>query len=113
LAASWRLVVRVGGRVERARFGSLAEALDELESRGRALQGETRAKPIDTKVLGRFEPADQVAARLELRGPGRARAGLDVRGDGSVAAFTGRVRRQAVEERGTESSYEALRRVLV
>lgn len=112
MAGSWRLTVRVGGGVERERFGSLEEAVVELEARARALQRETRAKPIDTKLLGRFEPAQQVAARLELSGPGRVRAGVDVRGDGSAAAFVGRMRRQAVEERDTESAYEALRRTL-
>ena len=112
MAGSWRVTLRVGGAIEREKFGSLEAALAELESRGRALQGETRAKPIDTKILGRFEPAQQVAARLELSGPGRGRSGVDVRGDGSAAAWTGRVRRQAVEERGTESPYEALRRVI-
>jgi hypothetical protein len=112
LAGSWRLTVRSGASVERERFGSLDEALAELESRARALGRETRSKPVDTKILGRFEPAQQVTARLELSGPGRVRAGVDVRGDGSAAAFVGRVRRQSVEEIGTESCYEALARVL-
>ena len=98
--------------MERERFESLEQALAELESRGRALQRETRAKPVDTKILGRFEPAQQVAARLELSGPGRVRAGVDVRGDGSAAAYTGRMRRQAVEELAAESPYEALRRIV-
>jgi hypothetical protein len=112
LAGSWRLTVRVGSELERERFGSREEALAELEARGRALQGETRSKPVDTKILGRFEPAQQVAARLELSGPGRLRAGVDVHGDGSAGAFVGRVRRQEVEELGTESPYDALRRVI-
>jgi hypothetical protein len=103
-----RLVVRLKGRVEREKYRTLEEALDALEARGRELQRTTRSRPVDTKVLGRYEPAQQVSARLELRG----RGGVDIRGDGSASAFTGRLRRLPVQERGTESPYEALRRVL-
>jgi hypothetical protein len=109
LGGSQRLIVRLGGRVERERYGSLDEALAAIETRGRELQRSTRAKPIDTKVLGRYEPAQQVTARLELSG----RGGIDVRGDGSAVAFTGRLRRRSVSEHGDESPYEALRRVLL
>ncbi|MEA2430113.1 MAG: hypothetical protein QOI19_586 [Thermoleophilaceae bacterium] len=102
------MTVRQGGRIERERFSSLEDALDAIESRGRELQGTTREKPVDTKVLGRWEPAQQVAARLELARLG----GIDVRGDGSAVAFTGRLRRRPVPERDVESPYDALRRVL-
>ena len=108
MAASQRLTVRLKGRVERERFGSLEEALDALESRGRELQRTTRSQPVDTKVLGRYEPAQQVAARLELAG----RGGVDIRGDGSAVAYTGKLRRRLLQERATESPYDALRRAL-
>jgi hypothetical protein len=103
-----RVTVRREGRVERERFSSLPEALDWIESRGRELERTARVGPVDTKVLGRYEPAQRVAARLEL---GR-RGGVDVHGDGSAVAYTGRLRRRLVERRGDESAYEALRRAL-
>jgi hypothetical protein len=98
--------------VSRERAESFEAALELVESRGRELERTARAAPVDTKIMGRFEPVQQVAARIELSGPGRVRAGVDVRGDGSAEAFVGRVRRHVVERRGKESVYAALRRVV-
>jgi hypothetical protein len=105
----YRLTVRVKGRVEQERYDSLADALDAIEARGLELEHTARSAPVDTKVLGRYEPAQQVTARLELKGLG----GVDVRGDGSASAYTGRVRRRPVMQGGKESAYDALRRVLL
>jgi hypothetical protein len=108
---SWRVVVRTGPRVQRLRAESLDEALELLETETRVAANTTRRGTIDVR-LRRFEPADQVAARVELRGRGAARAGFDVRGDGSVEAWTGLVRRRLVEPGDGETPYEALRRTL-
>lgn len=111
MARGYRLKVRSGPRVERQGFDDRTAALAELETRGRALAEEADARAIDLKVR-RFEPVAQVVARLELSGPRRLRAGLDVRGDGSVEAYTGALRRRVVEQRPGESAYEALRRTV-
>jgi hypothetical protein len=109
--SGWTVKVRVRSRVERTRHGDLAGAMKEVERRGHELEASADAKP--RAPLGRtIEPVQQVVARIELTGPGRVRAGVDVRGDGSAEAFTGRLRREVVEQRGGESPYEALRRRL-
>ena len=112
----WKLTVRSGPRVERLRFGELAAALDAAEARGAALVRAAPRAAVDVR-LKRFEPVQQVAARIELSGPERlvpsVRAGVDVRGDGSTEAYVGRVRRELVDRRRGESAWAALRRVLV
>jgi hypothetical protein len=97
--------------VERLRFDTLADALADAELRGRALQVSAPGRVVDVKVK-RFEPVQQVVARLELSGPGRLRAGLDVRGDGSAEAYTGRLRREVVAQAAGEDAYAALARAI-
>jgi hypothetical protein len=112
---AWKLTVRTSGKVERLAFAELPEALDAAEARAREIAGSVPKQAIDAKIR-RFEPVQQVAARLELAGPERlvpsVRAGLDVRGDGSTEAYLGRLRREVVEQRKGETPYRALRRVL-
>ena len=98
--------------MERERFDELADALGAVEREGRDLERAADAQPVGGRLMRRIEPVQQVTARLELSGPGRLRAGVDVRGDGSSEAFTGRVRRRLVEQRKGESAYDALRREL-
>jgi hypothetical protein len=108
----YRLTIRQGPKVTRERYTELEEAMGALEEHGRELERGADARPVGGSVIRRIEPVQQVVARLELRGPGRLRAGVDVRGDGSSEAYTGRVRRRLVEQRPGEDAYGALRREL-
>ncbi len=110
--ARYTVTARVGSKVERLRFQDLDPALEAIEERGNRLAKEARAPAVQPKLMRRFEPVHQVVARLELAGPDRLRAGIDVRGDGSVEGYTGRFRRRLLEERGGESAYGALRRAV-
>jgi hypothetical protein len=104
----WQVTVRTGPKVEKERYEALEPALDAVEMHARATANTERRAAIDTKVR-RYEAGDQVAARVELSGPGVA-AGVDVRGDGAVQAWTGHWRRQPLPLEDGETVYEALRR---
>lgn len=107
----WHLMVRSGSSVDRSGFETIEEALDALEAACRVIA--TRDRRSTLKVAKRtYEPEVQVQARAELRGPG-VRAGVDVRGDGSTEAFTGRWRRRLVEQQPREDAFRALRRALL
>ena len=107
----YRVVVRSGPRVARLEAGSLDVALELIETRARELARGPRSEAVELRYKT-FEPVQQVAHRIELSGPRRVHAGVDVRGDGSVEAWTGRLRRRVVEQEKGESPYDALRRTL-
>lgn len=108
--ASYTVIARRGPKVQRLRFGDLGAALEAIEEHGRDAERGAHAKPAGGGLIRRIEPVQQVVARLELRGPQRLRAGVDVRGDGSSESYTGRVRRKLIEQHTGESAYDALRR---
>jgi hypothetical protein len=110
--AGFTVTVRTGPRVDKRRFGELPAALSALEELGRELERGANAEAVGGKLIRRIEPRQQVVARLELAGPGRVRGGVDVRGEGSSEAWTGRVRKRLIEQRRGESPYDALRREL-
>jgi hypothetical protein len=115
MADRYRLLVRDGPRVSRERFASLTEALDALQAAVLAHGARPERAAIDLRTR-EIEPSAQVVARAELSGPERwlpkLRAGVDVRGDGSAEAWTGRASRRAVTREDGESAVAALRRVL-
>lgn len=110
MAAGYTLTLRREGGSEKQRFADLGAALDALEQESRAF-AQTERRGGEKTFLREYEPVQIVALRAELSGRG-VHAGVDVRGDGSAEAFTGKVRRRLVELRADESAYAALRRVL-
>ena len=98
----------MGPKVVKERFDSLDSALAALE---RLVGGGAGRAPY-REVLGReYSPERQVTGRFELRGPG-VRGGVDVRGDGSMSAYRGRIRKTVIEPVDGESAVDALGRVL-
>jgi hypothetical protein len=111
-ARNYTLTIRADSRARKERFDELSTALAALEERGRELQSAAHERPVGGTLIRRLEPVQIVVARLELRGPARLHAGVDVRGDGSSEAFSGRVGRRLIPQRPGESAYDALRRAL-
>jgi hypothetical protein len=109
--SGYTLIVRTGGRVRKHRHERLDEALAELRRSAGDLAGSAPQRAVGGRLMRRFEPVQQVVGRVELKGPG-VRAGVDVRGDGSAEAFTGRTRRSLVHQAPGESPYDALAREL-
>jgi hypothetical protein len=108
----YTVTVRRGPKVKRERYDDLGAALAAIERAGDEAGRHVGAHLAGGKLMRKFEPVQQVVARIELKGPLRVRAGVDVRGDGSTEAFTGKLRRELVRQRRGETSYRALARVL-
>jgi hypothetical protein len=110
--SAWKVTERIRGKVRRDSFGSLDDAIRDLEARAAENARTADAAPEGGGLMRRIDPVQQVVARLELAGPRRVRAGVDVRGDGSSEAWTGRFRRELVKQQPGESAVDALRRAL-
>lgn len=110
MARGYTLSVRREGGGGKERFDTLRGALDALELEARAFAN-TERRNAATGLMREYEPVELVALRAEIAGKG-VHAGVDVRGDGSTEAFTGRVQRRLIAQEPGESPYDALRRVL-
>jgi hypothetical protein len=111
--ANWTLKIRDGSQIERTGFTDLDKALRALERRLKELEPSSHRE--DVHLLKRKIDASRlVAVRAEVSGPRRImpafRGGIDLRGDGSMEAFTGRSRRTLIEQGSRESPTQALRR---
>ena len=108
--------VRVGPRVTRLRTDDLDELFAAVAEQMDVLPGQADNASVGSPFKT-YSPVERVFARVEIaarRGLFKAdHAGIDVRGDGSVEAFTGRARREVVEPLPGESVVDALRRAFV
>ena len=109
----WKVTVRHGSSVAREKFDSLDEAIADARRRVDEIGRKDRLPPIS--MLRDFTPSEQVAARIEISGPGLIRApegGIDVMGDGHAIAYTGAIRKQTIEADSLDHAFELLRDAL-
>ena len=106
------MTARKGPKVERERYDDLGQALAAVERHADELARTAHVRATGGRIVRRFEPVQQVVGRVEVKGPDGLRCGIDVRGDSSSEAYTGRLRRELVKQRDGETPTAALRRVL-
>lgn len=110
---SWRLTVRHGSKVKQEQFGSLDEAIAELQRRAEEIRAEGPLGEVE--MFRTYGPEKRVAARIEITGPGRLRrpeAGVDVMGDGRLVPYRGAIFKRELEPGRGESAYDAVRAAL-
>jgi hypothetical protein len=112
VSGRYTVTVRRGPKVKRERYDDLGAALAAMERAGIDAERHAGQHVVGGTLMRKIEPVQQVVARIELKGPVRLRAGIDVRGDGSTEAFTGKLRRELIRQRRGETSYRALARLL-
>ncbi len=110
---SWKLTVRAGAEVDHEDFDDLDAAVASMRQRALAIRAE--GPPKTAKVLRKFEPRDQVTARLEVSRGGFLRkqaAGVDVRGDGTFAPYRGGMRREELDPSKHDTPFDLVRETL-
>jgi hypothetical protein len=109
----WKVTVRHGPAVSREKTDSLDDAIAEAR---RAVDDVRREGGLPAiSAMRDFSPDQRVHARIELSGPGFLRGkegGIDVMGDGSLVAYTGAIRREALPADSLDEATEKLREAL-
>jgi hypothetical protein len=109
--ATWKVTLRLGPRVVHEGADDLPGAMQELRISLVAMAAQADGAP-SSALFREYEAIEVVIARGEVRGPKGARGGIDVRGDGSAEAWTGRFRKEVVAPEPGEDAYQALERAL-
>jgi hypothetical protein len=111
--AAWKLTVREGSDVRRLKFDDLDEALEEMKSRIETIAASEPLGKIN--AIRDYEPETLIKARLEITGKGLVRpptAGVDVRGDNSLVAFSGGVSRKELDGHTAAQAVASMREAL-
>jgi hypothetical protein len=116
MAGGVTVKVREGPKVTKHKFDSVDAAMSCAREQAERLAVEARRDPAHG-IARKYQPVEQVAARVEVSVPasglcGARRAGIDVRGDGSIEAFSGSLARSVVQPGPGEDVYDALRHAL-
>jgi len=110
---SWKLTVRNGAEVDREKFEDVAAAVARMRERALAIRAE--GPPKSASLIRKYEPEDQVRARLELSHGGllgKRAAGIDVRGDGTFVPYRGGMRREELDPSGHDTPFDLVRETL-
>lgn len=112
--AKYTLKVRDGARTLRERFDSRDALLSAAGRHAEDLAAAAANRPIKTPLRD-FDPIDQVVGRVEISRKGHRpllgeHAGIDVRGDGSMEAWSGKLSRTVIEQSPGETVLGALKR---
>ena len=111
MASGYTLAIQQEGSSKTERFDSLEDALAGLQAELNSAGPGARRETVNAFVR-EYQPDELVAMRLEIRGGGLC-GGIDLRGDGSEEAYTGRIRRKAIAPEPGENTVSALRRTLM
>jgi len=107
------VTTRRGSDVDRDRFDSLEDALDEARGRVAAVLAGDRLGTVS--AFRDYTPDQLVQARVEVSGKGLLRgpeAGIDVMGDGSLIPYVGAVRKRRLEASTLDDAVARLREEL-
>lgn len=110
----YTLKVRDGARTMREGFDSRPQLLEAAGRHAEDLAAAAANKPVKTPLRD-YDPIDQVVGRVEISKKGHRpllgeHAGIDVRGDGSMEAWSGRLSRNVIEQSPGETVLGALKR---
>jgi hypothetical protein len=109
----WKLTVRSGSEVSHTGFDDLGEAVAAMRDQALAIRAEGPVK--SASFVRDYAPADQVQARLELKGKGlllKPVAGVDVRGDGAFVPYRGGVGREEMDPADHDTPFDLVRETL-
>ncbi len=113
MSVAWKLTVRHGSDVEHEAFDDLDAAIAAMKRQTERFRAEGPLSP--SAALRDYAPGDQVHARLQISGKGllrRQTAGVDLKGDGSLVAYRGTVRREELEPGQLKTPFDAVRETL-
>ncbi len=110
------LTVREGPKFTRHRCDTVGDAIGIVRDEALRLSAGANGRPVQS-LARKMEPVERVVARVEVkiaegRLRGARRAGVDVRGDGSLEAYRGGFTRRVVDPLPGEDVFGAVHRAL-